>query len=227
MISAFIIGFVGSLHCVGMCGPLNLLVLKNSNSLRPTARYHIGRILAYAILGILLGFLGESLQIIKMQQVTAFVLGAGLLLLYGIPSMRHKIERFYYQSTFYRFIQKKLTSGFAGKGKWILSGFANGFLPCGLTYVAAASAIAIGGLFEGILFMTLFGLGTLPALLLVTLSGTWSARKWKMWIPRAISLVAILSGSILIFRGLLLSYPDFNQLVQTEAAALITVCGLK
>lgn len=188
--------------------------------------YHGGRIFSYMMLGILLGGLGYSMQMLHVQQVITFSLGGSLLLLYSIPNLRNRLERFYYQSKFYRFIKQKLSRNLSTKNRWIASGVANGFLPCGLTYVAAASAVATGGFASGILFMLLFGLGTVPALLLVTMGGSLVSSKMKRLIPGAVSFVAILSGCVLILRGLLISSPDFNQMVQTKAAGLITVCGL-
>ena len=226
MIAALAIGFVGSLHCVGMCGPLVLFVTGKQKSHSVFMLYHGGRILSYVLLGIVLGWLGYSIQMLQVQQVMTFTLGALLLLLYSIPSFRNRLERFYYQSKFYCFVKQRLSQNISTKNRWVASGMANGFLPCGLTYVAAASAVATSNFGNGILFMLLFGLGTIPALLLVTMGGSFVSIRLKRLIPSAVSLVAILSGCVLILRGLLISSPDFNQMVQMKAAGLITVCGL-
>ncbi len=227
MIAALAIGFVGSMHCVGMCGPLALFVTGKQKSSLVFILYHGGRILSYVLIGIVLGWLGYSIRMLQVQQVMTFTLGALLLLLYSIPHFRYRLEKHYYQSRFYSFIKQKLSQNISTKNRWVASGMANGFLPCGLTYVAAVSTVATGGLADGILFMFLFGLGTIPALLLVTVVGrTFGSTKWKRLIPGAVSLVAILSGCLLILRGLLISSPDFNQMVQAKAAGLITVCGL-
>lgn len=226
MTAALIIGFVGSLHCIGMCGPLNLFMMSKNGSVGTFALYHAGRIFAYALLGIILGLIGHSLQLFQVQQVMTFTLGALLLLLYGIPKFRNTLERFYYQSVFYQKLSKWLSGNLTKKNRWIGSGIANGFLPCGLTYVAAASAVALGSLGNGILFMVFFGLGTVPALMMVAFGGAWASQRLKKVIPGAVSFIAILSGSILILRGLLISLPDFNQMIQANAAGLITVCGL-
>ncbi len=226
MITALIIGFVGSLHCVGMCGPLTLFAMGKNRTSAAFTLYHGGRIISYALLGSVLGILGYSLQMFQTQQFVTFFLGVLLLLIYGVPKFRNKLERFYYQSSFYQFVRQKLARSISKRNRWVFSGMANGFLPCGLTYVAAASAVARGGFAEGILFMLLFGLGTVPALLLVTAGGSFVSQKLKKLIPGAVSFIAIISGSLLIIRGLLISSPDFNQLVQTKAAGLIVVCGL-
>ena len=226
MIAALIIGFVGSLHCIGMCGPLTLFIMGKNRSLRVFSLYHGGRIISYLLLGIILGLLGHSLQLFKAQQVVTLTLGILLLLLYGVPTFRNRLENFYYQSLFYQFIKKNLTKNLSKRNRWIFSGVANGFLPCGLTYVAAASAVAVGTLGKGMTFMLFFGLGTIPAMLLVAFGGAWASDRFKKLIPGAVSFTAIASGCLLIIRGLLLSSPDFNQLVQAKAAGLITVCGL-
>ena len=226
MITALVIGFVGSLHCVGMCGPLTLFAMGKNRSSAAFGLYHGGRIISYILLGAVLGALGYSLQMFQTQQFVTFFLGIVLLLLYGIPALRNRLERFYYQSNFYQFVRQKLSNSISKRNKWVFSGMANGFLPCGLTYVAAASAVARGGFGDGILFMSLFGLGTVPALLLVTIGGSLVSQRLRKLIPGAVSFIAIISGSLLIVRGLLISSPDFNQLVQAKAAGLITVCGL-
>ena len=226
MITAFIIGFVGSLHCIGMCGPLTLFVMNKKRTPGVFILYHGGRILSYILLGLFLGALGYSLILFEVQKVVTFTLGALLLFLYTIPNFRNRLERFYYQSNFYQFIKQRLSNDLSKGNRWIVSGMANGFLPCGLTYVAAASAVALGGFSSGILFMLFFGLGTVPALMVVSFGGSWFSTKFKKLIPRAVSFIAIISGCLLIIRGLILSSPDFDQLVRTNAAALITVCGL-
>ncbi|MEQ9404061.1 MAG: sulfite exporter TauE/SafE family protein [Cyclobacteriaceae bacterium] len=226
MIGALIIGFVGSLHCVGMCGPLTLFMMGENRSLATFSMYHGGRVAAYILLGVLLGTLGYSLQLFQLQQFITFALGALLLLIYAVPKFRNGLEKFYYNSGFYHYIRQRLSGRLSGRKKWSLSGFANGFLPCGLTYVAAAGAVASGSIGNGMLFMLFFGLGTVPALFLVAFGGSWVTGKFRKLIPGAVSFVAILSGCLMIIRGFLISSPDFNQLVQAKAAGLITVCGL-
>lgn len=226
MIAAFVIGFVGSLHCLGMCGPLNLLMIGKSRSLGSFLLYHSGRISVYVLIGLILGILGFSLALFQAQVVVTFIAGASLLLVYGIPGIRGRVERAYYRSRFYQFIRRNLTKNLDKRNRWFLSGVANGFLPCGLTYVAAAGAVVMGSLIEGALFMTFFGLGTMPALSLLTLTGALSSDRLRKIIPNTISVVAVISGGILVLRGLLISLPEFNQMVQANAAGLITVCGL-
>ena len=226
MIGAFIIGLFGSLHCVSMCGPVMMAFIGPRQSKTGFVMYHSGRILTYVLIGLILGLIGATVALFQLQQILAFVLGFGLIVLYGIPSIRHQLERFYYESKFYHFLKSFLSKNLSMRKRWFLSGIANGFFPCGLTYVAAAGAVAIGNPLEGASFMVLFGLGTLPALITLSFAGSVFSRRLNALIPRAIPVIAIISGSILIMRGLLSTFPQFNQMVQANAAGLITVCGL-
>jgi len=172
-----------------------------------------------------LGSIGSFISVLKIQQVATLVLGVVVLLLYGIPVIRNKVERFYYQSRFYHFIKNIISRNISRKRRWFLSGVANGFFPCGLTYIAAAGAIAMSGLGQGALFMLLFGLGTVPGLLMLQFSGNYLLKKFKGAIPRSLNFVALLSGLLLIYRGTMMSFPDFDAVLRDSAMALITVCG--
>ncbi|MEQ6168795.1 sulfite exporter TauE/SafE family protein [Ekhidna sp. MALMAid0563] len=226
MIGAFIIGLFGSLHCAGMCGPVMMAFMGPNQSKKGFAFYHSGRILAYVLIGGILGLLGATIVLIQLQKFLVFFLGFGLILLYSVPSIRHRLERFYFESSFYQFLKSFISKNLSTKRRWFLSGVANGFFPCGLTYVAAAGAVALGNPFAGVLFMVLFGLGTLPALISLSFVGNVFSGRMKSFIPRSIPIIAITSGLLLIIRGLLTTFPQFNQLVQANAAGLITVCGL-
>jgi len=226
MIGAFIIGFFGSLHCVGMCGPVMIAFMGSRHSIAGFSLYHTGRILTYVLLGSILGFIGASSSLFQLQQVLVLVLGLVLLTLYGVPSLRHRLEAFYYESSFYKSLRSFLSQSLSYKKKWFLSGVANGFFPCGLTYVAAAGAITVENVFEGTMFMVVFGLGTLPALIIVSFAGNRLFGFLKKLFPGSVSVLAILSGTIMVLRGLLSTFPHFNQMVQANASVLITVCGL-
>ena len=226
MISALVIGMVGSLHCVGMCGPIMLTFAGPKQSPVTFIFYHFGRVLSYLIIGMLLGLVGESLHFFQIQQVLTIVLGVALLVIYTIPSFRNPLEKWYFQSFVYRQVNKVLARNLGRRRRWFVSGMANGFLPCGLTYVAAAGAVALGDFMEGAIFMLLFGLSTVPALAIVAMGGSWISTRLKAYIPRSVSFIAVLSGIIILLRGLLMTFPDFYQMVRVNAAGLITMCGV-
>ena len=200
MIGAFLIGLMGSLHCVGMCGPIMIAFSGSNRSTSGFVLYHSGRILSYLIIGLVLGGIGSFVSVLQIQQVATLILGVFVLLLYGIPSFRSEVERFYYQSKFYRFVRSIITKNLSLKRRWFFSGIANGFFPCGMTYIAAAGAIAIAHFWHGALFMLLFGLGTVPMLFVLQYSGTFLIKKFKNLIPRSLQVVALLSGLLMVKR---------------------------
>ena len=225
MIGAFVIGLFGSLHCVGMCGPVMLAFSGVNQKPLGFLMYHSGRIISYMLIGLILGGIGSFVSVLKIQQLSSLVLGIVILLLYGIPRFRSNIERFYYNSKFYSLIKRVIATNLSMRRRWFISGVANGFFPCGLTYVAAAGAVLMTNFGEGLLFMLLFGLGTIPALLMLQFSGNFLLKRFKHFIPRTLHIVALLSGLIMVYRATLMSFPDFDAKVREGAIGLMTICG--
>ncbi len=94
--AGLIIGFIGSFHCLGMCGPIALaLPIPDSDNFRFYAGrviYNLGRILSYALMGILIGFISEKLVISGFQQILSVSLGILILIIVLIPrGIRNRI----------------------------------------------------------------------------------------------------------------------------------------
>lgn len=185
----FLLGFLGSGHCVGMCGPLVLAFPARQKSRGGHLAYHMGRIGTYTLLGALLGSLGASLTLLAggaqeglvwtaRIQVGFAVLAALFLGMFGLSKLGFlKEPRFLALATparipGFRSTQKRLMAGGGGLGSTFLIGALLGLLPCGLSFAAFARALAAGGPLEGGLMALAFGLGTLPSLLLVGLSAS-------------------------------------------------------
>jgi sulfite exporter TauE/SafE len=171
VITALLLGLMGSLHCAGMCGPLVLLTPVKGSSrtaiVLSRALYHTGRIAMYAGLGLIFGLIGESILVAGSQRWLS--LGVGVLMLvvlfaplpFGKKAWRIPML---IKSRFGKLLREPTwTSIFA-------LGVTNGLLPCGLVYMAATAAIAAGCLVNSVLYMTLFGLGTLPMLLTISVT---------------------------------------------------------
>ena len=192
ILTAITLGFLGSFHCVGMCGPIALaLPLDWSSSLSKYSGaliYNIGRMFTYALLGGFFGLVGESFVIAGYQQLASIVLGAAILIMVLLPNQvfsKLKLTGFIYsyigklkQKLFLLFKKSSLSSLF-------FIGTLNGLLPCGLVYLGIAGAIATGNSINGALFMALFGLGTLPAMLSVTLLGNVISVNFRNKIKKA------------------------------------------
>ena len=214
LVLAFTLGLFGSLHCVGMCGPIALLITlqiqsKCFRSLQLGA-YFIGKTLAYTLMGLLFGLVGEGIFIAEYQQ--EFSIFAGLLMiLMGLFSLLHLRVKGLGNPLLKGFSLLKNALGKQLSKKTVTSslsiGFLNGFLPCGLVYTALFGALAMGNWWGSMIYMTAFGVGTIPLMLLLILLGDFLPlalrRRLNQWLP----LVVILVGILFILRGLGLGIP--------------------
>lgn len=226
MIGAFLIGLFGSVHCLSMCSPLAMTFTKGSGNgvLSSFVMYHTGRLLVYAIVGVLFGLLSLSMIFFQFQQFGAIVIGVLIVLIYGFPRLRNAIEGTYYRSSLYRFFKARVTRFYGGRTKWFAAGVLNGLLPCGLVYLAAAGAVLTGGLWASVQFMVLFGAGTLPMFLgLIALKGY--APKLNSRLSNLTTPIALLAGMLLIIRGVVIENPNMNELLQAQMGRFISVCG--
>jgi sulfite exporter TauE/SafE len=89
----------------------------------------------------------------------------------------------------------------------VLLGALNGLLPCGLVYVALAGAVARGTLADAVLYMAFFGLGTMPTMLAIGLSGKICPPAWRLKLRGAIPAGVCLVAGLLILRGMGLGIP--------------------
>ena len=228
LISALVLGLMGSLHCIGMCGPIAFMLPVNQNNKYKKAGqvfiYHFGRLMAYGVIGGLFGLLGKGLYIFGIQQKLSILVGVLMILAVIIPNT--SISRFGLEKPLYRIIRKiKNSLGKALKKKtadtFLTIGFLNGFLPCGLVYMALLGAIAMGTAVEGSLYMILFGLGTVPLMTAaVYLSGVLKDSA-KQRIRKLIPVFVVIIGVLFIIRGMGLGIPyvspkQMNEVVSTE-----------
>lgn len=208
--AAISIGLFGSFHCLGMCGPIALaLPLKRSSSfhiITGSVLYNLGRLCTYSFLGMLLGSLGKSASFFGLQQGISIL--AGLVIIASVFVSSRQI-RFPFFGTWLGKLKTSMAKKFSRKSftNLFLIGVLNGLLPCGLVYIALIGAIAIQSSLMGGLFMLLFGLGTLPMLLLVNLFGGSLKTHLFPSIRRLIPLFIILIGSLFILRGMGLGVP--------------------
>lgn len=214
LISAIILGLMGSLHCVGMCGPIAfMLPVDRTNDYRKFGQvflYHFGRLLAYGLIGLVFGLLGKGLYVFGMQQKLSILIGIVMIVLVLIPY--NSLKRFSLAKPVYRLISKiKSRLGQELKKKspdtFITIGFLNGFLPCGLVYMALFGAIAMGDALEGSLYMVLFGLGTVPLMTTAIYFSGLLKGAMRQRVQRLIPVFIVLIGALFILRGLGLGIP--------------------
>lgn len=204
-------GLIGSLHCVGMCGPIALsLPLRGhtfGEKLAGGLLYNIGRTVTYGLMGAIFGAIGQGFQLIGFQQWISVVMGVLMIVSVLLPSLLKPFNtsKLPFTGSVRKAIQRLFTTRSFG-GLFVI-GILNGLLPCGLVYVAIASAIGTGDLMHGIGFMVMFGLGTLPMLLAISLLGNMIGLAVRNKINKVIPYVVVFIGIIFILRGLSLGIP--------------------
>jgi hypothetical protein len=233
LISALIFGLLGSFHCVGMCGPIAfLLPVDRHNPVKRVLQimsYHAGRLLTYGSIGLLFGFLGRRLDLFGFQQYISVAVGVLMVLAILVPS---KVFGRYNGSSFmYRWVGKvKNALGAELKRKSMDSfftiGFLNGFLPCGLVYMAVFASIAAGSAFEGGVYMVFFGLGTIPLMTTATYLGNFLNATFKQRILKVIPVFVVIVGVLFILRGLGLGIPYISpaEMVSIEQVSAEQSC---
>lgn len=214
IITAFLLGLLGSFHCVGMCGPIAFLLPLNRNNkwikLGQVFIYHASRILAYAFLGLLFGIIGRRLNLFGFQQHISIAVGVLMVLLMLIPS--RVLSKYNFSQPIYRLISK-VKSALSSQLKkrtpstFFTIGFLNGFLPCGLVYMAVFGAIAAGGMMQGAFYMAAFGVGTIPLMTAAVYLGNFLNLKVRQYIRRAVPVFVVVIGVLFILRGLGLGIP--------------------
>ncbi|HPI54946.1 MAG TPA: sulfite exporter TauE/SafE family protein [Chitinophagaceae bacterium] len=210
LLSGFVLGLFGSMHCLGMCGPLVMSLPFQSvdrNKLGLTTfSYHVGKITTYALFGLVAGMLGQGFVLLKWQQLLSILAGVSLLALTLIPVLKEKLKiSFPLQDWFARIF--KLLSDSPKVYYFFIFGLINGLLPCGLVYAAFAGAMASGSMINGALFMAAFGVGTVPSLSAIIIFKQRVPVKIRSYFLKSSYILSIFVGVLLILRGLNLGIP--------------------
>ena len=214
---AFSLGLFGSLHCIGMCGPLALGFCNRSKNTGDFSRlwssisYNLGRTLTYMGLGALFGLIGNLFYITGFQKFISILGGATLILVFLLSMDLDKMisgsrlgQRYFplVQTAIGRLLSSSTTP------PAFLIGMANGLLPCGLVYLALAGALTTGSYVGGILFMALFGLGTLPLMAGLMLSSQLIPISWRNIFRKVYPYATLAIGMFLIYRGIVVGTPQ-------------------
>jgi len=218
---AFALGILGSLHCAAMCGPLQLaLPVPSGGAGRFIAGriiYQFGRVITYCSLGLIAGLVGKSIFLAGMQRWLSIALGVAVLAGFFIS------KKIAVSATAVRFVmglkaamsmqlQKRNLSSLA------LLGMLNGLLPCGLVYVALAGAAVCSAIWASVGYMAAFGIGTLPMMLALSLSGKMFPPAVRLKLRAAIPAGVFLLAALLILRGLSLGIPYLSPDLSSGAS---------
>ena len=220
----FILGLAGSFHCIGMCGPLSLsLPVHNIGSSHKKwgalTTYQLGRVLTYTILGLLIGLAGRPLYFSSYQQTGSII--AGLLII--TMALCYNKKSFHIRwpglDSFFNIIRTSIARRIHkahGPQDYLFLGMANGWLPCGMVYVALVSSLSASTILESIAYMTAFGAGTMPAILLIGISGYLIKPTLRHSLQKLIPYCIGGMGLLPVLRGLNLGIPYISPILPTE-----------
>ncbi len=224
---AFTFGLISSLHCLGMCGPLQAVVM--GSWLKSKRRgnwlvYHSGRLSIYIVLALIASILGSSLGVPDLQG--SFTIIAGLVLILGYFGFKalawdRKILGLF--TPFLRRVQSK-AQGRSGRLWYFSSGALNGLLPCGMVYAALVPALALEGPASAAIYMLFFGIGTLPLLLGFNLFSNDLMLRFAPQVQKLIPLSIMVIGALLILRGMELDIPYLSP-AAPKVGAGTEACG--
>lgn len=231
IITAFLMGLLGSFHCIGMCGPIALsLPLKDSNSQKISGAliYNSGRIVTYSVFGFIFGIIGKSFVMFGYQQWLSILLGVAILIFVFLPQKFSTFKNKNYLLDFFSKVRHSIALLFQKKKyKSLFSiGLLNGLLPCGLVYMAAAFAVAAGSITNSIIFMAFFGLGTLPMMWTIAFFGNYVSAGIRQKIRRAYPFIMAVLACLLILRGMGLNIPYISPKLDMGKSAVKISCGM-
>lgn len=214
LFSAFILGFIGSFHCVGMCGPIAfMLPLDRKNPVKKFLQimaYHSGRFISYATVGAIFGLLGRGFFLSGYQQQLSITIGILMVVIVLLP--KGILNQIQITKPVYRFIsgvQAKLGKLLKKRNVSALFsiGILNGLLPCGLVYTAVFGALAVGSPLKSGLYMILFGVGTLPLMSAAAYIGNFLNAGLRKRIQKVVPVFVVMVGVFFILRGMGLGIP--------------------
>jgi sulfite exporter TauE/SafE len=207
--TGFVIGLLGSLHCIGMCGPIALaLPTGPAKSLRfysGRLLYNFGRVITYSLFGLIFGLIGKNLAVVGLQRWVSITSGILIIIVVLLP--RATKTGLIMKLPFGK-VTQKIKEAFGNlfrKGSlssMLFIGIVNGFLPCGFVYVGIAGALAVGDVGMGVVYMALFGLGTIPVMFVTSVAGNFISIGIRQKLTKIIPVLAIILAVLFILRGM-------------------------
>ena len=227
ILTAFFVGLFGSLHCIGMCGPIAIaLPVPDSTNVSfffGRLLYNLGRVVSYMLLGTLFGLVGQRIALAGAQQFVSIALGVIILILVLLPqkqknyiiqlSLVQKVVQPLKANIGMLFMKGTLSSMFS-------IGILNGFLPCGFVYIGLAGAIASGDAISGAAVMFLFGFGTIPAMFTATVFGKYINIGIRTKLRKATPYLAMILAVLFILRGMNLGIPYVSPKLTAQTQTL-------
>jgi uncharacterized protein len=208
------LGFLGSFHCIGMCGPIALALpigrWSSRDKIIGILLYNLGRVFTYGSMGLLFGAIGHGFSMAGLQQWVSILLGIGTITFVLMPaSLASRLDILTERIPYLPVVKRSISNLFRQKTftSLALIGLLNGLLPCGFVYMAMAGAIATASSLDGAAFMILFGLGTIPAMFMVAFSSHLFPVNIRSKIRQLVPVFMFVIGTVLVLRGMNLGLP--------------------
>ena len=213
-----IIGLFTSLHCVSMCGGINLSQCINYNdtidkgtlsTIKPAFLYNLGRVISYTIFGAIVGGIGSIISFTGWMQsliqliASIFMIIMGLNMLNIFPWLRKLNPRMP------KIFAKKFKS--KNNNSPFFIGLLNGFMPCGPLQAMQIYAISTGSVTKGAISMFLFSLGTVPLMFGLGTLSSYMSKKFSNKIMKFGAILVIVLGFSMFNNALALSGINFSQ----------------
>jgi uncharacterized protein len=210
----FLIGLLGSMHCIGMCGGFVAMYSLKKPAAAPSLPFHLlynmGRITTYTLIGGTLGYIGSFASllgthrgipgaVLLLSGVVMVLMGlnlAGILGKRGLFEDTGITERTFFRTSLHRILALESAWG------TLLLGLLLGFLPCGLLYPLFMNAAASGGFVNGMFIMLVFGIGTVPAMLSFGYLVSRIQPHMKVLMYRIAAIMIVLIGVRSLLRGM-------------------------
>lgn len=229
--SAFAMGLVGNIHCLGMCGPIAIAVpfktSSNISRILSILLYNLGRILIYSLIGTIFGFVGKGVEIIGFQQYLSILLGSLIILGVIVPVLFKRVNFLNTQVfSWVGHLKSAFRMRFSKKsyGSLFVMGVLNGLLPCGLVYMSAAGSLIAGSWYAGASYMAVFGLGTLPVMVLLPYFSKYIKAPFQLKLRKLVPAFMFCFGVLFIIRGANLGIPYLSPKINIEKSCCKLQC---
>jgi sulfite exporter TauE/SafE len=210
---AFVMGLIGSFHCLGMCGPIAMALpmghRNNSSRLLGGVIYNLGRVFTYSFLGLVLGLAGDLLISPKIQNIVSITFGALIVIYLLLPSKTKTALKISPNQALLVRLRKQIAKFLYIQNNSSLFGIGmlNGLLPCGMIYLALTSSFLAGSAVKGSLFMFSFGMGTFPTMLAAVFFGSFVNQHIRSKLRKLVPVFLFFMAALLIVRGMNLGIP--------------------
>lgn len=221
---AFYIGLFGSVHCIGMCGPLAFAVPSFHNGywriLWDKLVYNFGRVCSYALLGLFIGLAGRQLWLAGLQQGVSVISGL-LVIAAGFSRLfKLKFSQSRYLPALFKPVNRMLHYALSHQAGHFAVGLLNGLLPCGFVYLALVGAVNTESPAASARYMFWFGMGTFPLMLIATVGSGYIGPVFRRRINKAMPYLMVCLGCWFVLRGMGLNIPYLSPPGQNNGAAI-------